>query len=183
MLYIKNIHGGENMKKNIILIALLLIISIGLSSCTKADKNTSENNKTINRNITLFFRDNNLGLVKEKRSIEINSNEQLEKRVIEELIKGPKTKELYSTIPKETKLNGIEIIGSKAIVDLSEEFITKHSGGSEAEYLTVYSVVDTLTELLNINKVEFLIDGEKRKLFNHMELYGTFQRDESVMKK
>ena len=66
-------------------------------------------------------------------------------------------------------------------VNLSKEFITKHPGGTSAEIMTVYSIVNSLTELINVNKVQFLIDGEIKELFNHIVINEPLERDVSYI--
>jgi len=72
------------------------------------------------------------------------------------LIKGPKVAGLKPTIPEGTKLrSAIKIEGDVAIVDF-----TKSSGiiireEKAEERMTIYSVVNSLTELKEINKVNF----------------------------
>lgn len=50
-----------------------------------------------------------------------------------------------------------------AVVNLSKEFIEGNNQNSDAIKLSIYSVVNTLTELNEVNSVKFLIDGEENK--------------------
>lgn len=116
----------------------------------------------------------------EEREIEVNPNEPLEKYIIEELIKGPKEEGNYATIPSETKLRSIKTETTDGIcyVDLSSDFVTKHTGGSTGEWFTIYSIVNSLTELENIKKVQFLIEGEKQQDFKgHIDFSTLFEAD------
>jgi len=77
--------------------------------------------------------------------------------IVNELIKGPKVAGLKPTIPEGTKLrSAIKIEGDVAIVDFTKEFRDNHPGGKAEERMTIYSVVNSLTELKEINKVKFL---------------------------
>ncbi|NLU26440.1 MAG: GerMN domain-containing protein [Hungateiclostridium thermocellum] len=81
--------------------------------------------------------------------------------IVNELIKGPKVAGLKPTIPEGTKLrSAIKIEGDVAIVDFTKEFRDNHPGGKAEERMTIYSVVNSLTELKEINKVKFLIEGK-----------------------
>ena len=80
---------------------------------------------------------------------------------MEQLIAGPESKDLFPTVPPETKIRDVKVVDGICYVDLSMEFVTKHGGGSSGEAFTIYSIVNSLTELSNINKVQFLIEGEK----------------------
>ena len=46
-----------------------------------------------------------------------------------------------------------------------EEFIDNHVGGAEMENATIYSIVNTMTNLTEINGVKILIEGEENKAF------------------
>ncbi len=94
--------------------------------------------------------------------------------VINELIKGPSDEKTFRrTVPEEAKLNSpVSISGKVATVDMSKEFKTKHPGGKDAEKMTIYSIVNSLTELEGIEKVKFTIDGKAQK-----EFMGNFKFD------
>ncbi len=88
--------------------------------------------------------------------------------IINELIKGPVSgSALKTSIPAGTKLASNVKISKDGIatVDFSKEFIDKHPGGKKQEQLTLYSVVNTLTELKDIKSVEFKINGKVQKEF------------------
>ena len=51
-------------------------------------------------------------------------------------------------------------------IDFSKEFIENHPGGMEEEKNTVYSIVNTVTELTEVNGVKILIDNEENKAFS-----------------
>lgn len=94
--------------------------------------------------------------------------------VINELIKGPSDDVSFKrTVPAEAKLlTPVSISGKVATVDMSKEFKTKHPGGKDAEKMTIYSIVNSLTELEGIEKVKFTIDGKAQK-----EYMGNFRFD------
>ena len=48
--------------------------------------------------------------------------------------------------------------------------------------LTIYSVVNSLTELPHIDKVQFLIEGQKVEVFKHMIFNEPFVRDDEIIK-
>lgn len=134
--------------------------------------------------IKLYFSDKNAEkLVLEERMIEANPNVTLEKNIIEQLILGPENSDLLPTVPSETIIKEIETKDGICYVDLSNEFRTKHGGGSTGETFTIYSIVNSLTELPNIKKVQFLIEGEKQQEFKgHYDFSSPFERDESLIK-
>lgn len=133
--------------------------------------------------ITLYFADKDgAQLVKEERKITINEKEKVEMQAIKELIKGPENKDLSRTVAAETKVLSIEIKEGVCFVNFSQEFISRHPGGTMGEQLTIYSVVNTLTALDGIEKVQFLVEGQKNESFIHMLINEPFVRDESLIK-
>ncbi|MEN6316286.1 MAG: GerMN domain-containing protein [Clostridiaceae bacterium] len=100
------------------------------------------------------------------------STSNLASAIVHELIKGPSDEKNFNrTIPTEAKLRTPVSISNKvATVDMSKEFKTKHPGGKDAEKMTIYSIVNSLTELEDIQKVKFTIDGKAQK-----EFMGNFQ--------
>lgn len=94
--------------------------------------------------------------------------------ILKELIKGPsKESQLKASIPEGTKVHSdVTIKDGVATVDLSKEFISKHPGGKKNEQLTLYSIVNTLTEIKEIKTVQFKIEGKVQKEFK-----GNYQID------
>lgn len=144
---------------------------------------TPTENARKSENITLYFSDDAaMYLVPEARNAQIIDN-SVEKTIITELIKGPENKSLISAIPEGTRLISIETKDGICFVNFSQDFVTKHSGGSSGEYITVYSVVNSLTELEHIDKVQFLVEGNKLEIFKHMEFDKPFVRDANAIAK
>ena len=65
-------------------------------------------------------------------------------------------------------------------LDLSKEFIDNHTGGQEQENKTVYSIVNTLTELNEVVSVKILINGREDQAFkdNKINFKNAFIRVE-----
>lgn len=123
--------------------------------------------------ITLYFSNaDGTGLVQEERKVEVNRNQPLEKYVMEELIKGPQVKGNLATVPSETKVRSIMTQDGICYVDLSSEFVSRHSGGKAKELLTIYSIVNSLTALDDVSKVQFLIEGEKQEEYKGNVEFG-----------
>lgn len=132
--------------------------------------------------VTLYFADQSGDyLVAEKREIALVPG--LAKATIQELIEGPKTKGLNRTIPEGSKLLGINVENGLCTVNFNKQFKTNHWGGSTGEILTVYSLVDTLTQFDKINKVEILVNGQKLDtLAGHMDLTAPVTRNSQIIK-
>jgi germination protein M len=91
---------------------------------------------------------------------------------------------LVSAIPAGTALRAFYVTErGEAFVDLSAEASTMHPGGSAAELLTVYTIVNAVTaNLPAIMRVQILLDGkEVDTLAGHMDLRRPLQRNESIV--
>ncbi len=121
-------------------------------------------------------------LVPERRTVKLTKGDTVEKAVLDALIKGPEESNHSKTVPPETKLLSVETKDNVCFVNLSKEFVNKHSGGVAAEQLTVYSIVNSLTELGTVDKVQFLIEGEKKEEFIHMVFNEPIVRNKSIIR-
>ncbi len=132
--------------------------------------------------ITLYFSDGNAQyLIPESRKIKLK--DYLAKQAIIELIKGPKNDNLYPTIPQTTRVNALYVSDRIAYIDFSSEIIEDHPGGSTGELLTIYSIVMTLTSFPDIDKVQFLVDGNSGEtLVGHVDTSVPLERDEQWLK-
>ena len=117
--------------------------------------------------VTLYFKDKETGeLSKEARTIDVKLlAENPYEELIKMLIEGPQNGNLEKVIPEGTKINAVRIEGNIACVDFSSEFIDNHQGGLENESKTIYSIVNTLTELNEVSFVRILIDGQENLEF------------------
>lgn len=132
--------------------------------------------------VKLYFSDSQaMYLVLEKRKIP--QAPSLARQAVIELIKGPENSDLYPTIPEGTQVNELYIAGDIAYIDLSEEIFKNHPGGSSGELMTVYSIVNTLTEISQIKGVQILVEGnEKKSLMGHIDISMPLLRDEDWIK-
>ncbi|KNY27110.1 GerMN domain-containing protein [Pseudobacteroides cellulosolvens] len=104
--------------------------------------------------------------------------------VVKELINGPTKKGLKATIPEDTKLikSSVPIKSGVATVNLSKDFVDKHPGGKEAERLTIYSIVNSLTEIKDIQEVKFLINGKVCETYKgFFKFDAAFPRNVSII--
>ena len=115
------------------------------------------------KGVLLYFSDREgQYLIGEKR--EIRQRDDLEEEaeeIVNELIKGPKGK-LIPTLPPQTKLLDVEVDEDHvAKVNFNKALSKDHPGGSSAEMMTLYSVVNSLTlNFPQIKRVQILIEGK-----------------------
>ena len=165
------------------MITLLLLVSMAvLSSCTKT--------------VTLYFaslEDNQVYLVKEIRELK-EPDENIYKAIIEELIKGPTSQDLYPTIPPDSVVNSVKLTNGLAIVDFNLRIITNYEDiphSSTTETLAIYSIVNTLTEFEEIEMVKITIEGKDsgevdgvyiEDFWGHIGIYENFYRNTEIIK-
>ena len=132
--------------------------------------------------VNLYFSDSQaMYLVPEKRKI--SQTPSLARQAVVELIKGPESSDLYPTIPEGTQVNEVYIVDDIVYIDLSEEIFKNHPGGSSGELMTVYSIVNTLTEIPMIKGVQILVEGnEMKSLVGHIDISMPLLRDEDWIK-
>ena len=128
-------------------------------------------------------------LVKEIRYVDIKEAkkgaENLASAMVKELLKGPKAKGLTALIAEGTSLRSPVTINERvANVDFTKEFIDNHPGGKELAELTIYSIVNTLTEIKEIERVKITINGKETKTFkDNVSLSNDFPRNDAVVNK
>ena len=98
------------------------------------------------------------------------ANKNFEASVAELLLDPPKDTNLISPFPKGTTINDARTENGVCILDVSSEFIISTPHDAEKEHAVITAIVDTLTELPNINSVKFLIDGKPGYGFTHYNL-------------
>lgn len=122
----------------------------------------SQNRQTI---VNTYFLDKETKKLKtESRLVDIkemylNPYEKL----MQLLIDGPNNNELEALIPTGTKLNSAIIEENCVVIDFSKEILNN----SENMELMINSIVNTLSELTEVNKVRFIVDGKTNEKFNN----------------
>ena len=135
-----------------------------------------------NTTVKLYFPDKNgEKLVLEERTVDAQNALSLEKTVVSELIKGPRSKKLSPSISGETKLLGIETKDKVCYVNFSSEFKTKTNSGSAATTMTLYSVVNSLCALDSVDSVQILINGENGVEFGNFVLDIPYEENANLV--
>ncbi len=158
------------MKRFIVLFSAVCLLFV--SSCTPKKPVTKEINtqtpqkqvvKEATKDITLYYADKDAAdLYSEIRTVPADKADDAY-FVLEELLKGTSLENLTNSIPKGTKVNSCTVENGLCTLDLSADFISKQ--GTANEQMAIYSVVNTLCCLDGIDEVQFLIDGQKVKIF------------------
>lgn len=134
------------------------------------------------REVVLYFASSD-GEALEAEVRSIPRQEGIARATVNQLIAGPKADGLLPTIPAATILEDINIKDGVCIVDFSEELSANHPGGLKNEQLTVYSIVNTLSQFDSVNQVRILVDGKAvESLAGHVDVSEAMAPYESLIK-
>ena len=127
--------------------------------------------------LTLYFTDEEGSeLVPVYRTVVYNSNISIERLAMEQLIQGPQTEGVYPTINPETGVLNITVRDGSCYVDLDERFLVEPYNVQPKTAL--YSVINTLTGMQGVNKVQFYVNGDNsRRFMEQIPLNEVFERD------
>lgn len=93
--------------------------------------------------------------------------------IVQALLDGPLPGEdVLPTLPTGTQLLGARVQDGIATLNFSAHLRTQFSGGSAAETMLVYSVVNSLTTLSTVRAVRFEVDGAPLDTLGHLDLTG-----------
>lgn len=187
--------------KSILVLALTLLCAMVLAGCdeqkqgeagSKTVVSSSSSSSTSSSfqsgskaqlvNIKVYYPDENAtGLVAVEKSIKDTDNKY--QAAVEALMAGTEKKGLANVFPKKAKLLQVTVSGKVAKVDFSRELQKNFVGGSTGEEMLVGSVVNTLTEFPEIQKVQILVDGQEvETLSGHMDLSQPLPRMTELLK-
>lgn len=118
--------------------------------------------------VSLYYLDSEAQTLKtEDRLIDVKSLVNTPYETLFNLLKEkPHAENLISAIPEGTMFHKAEVKNGILYLDLSKEFIENHPGGKNEELQSVYSIVNTFTELVEVNGVKILINGEENLKFS-----------------
>jgi len=180
--------------KRYIFILMVLIVGIGgYFYFTERHAEKSVTQQTLKDSIILYFSSNNEEyLVPEVRQIILRGHiEGQILEVIKELIKGSTVlqtnngKGLINVIPDGVRVNGARLEEDGTLfVDFSKELKERHPGGSWAEMLTIYSIVDTIIKNFpDIKRVKILVEGEEiETLAGHIDTRLPLTENKDIVK-
>lgn len=117
--------------------------------------------------VSLYFYNNETGeLVTEARLIDaVELLENPYYTLVQLLIDGPKNSNLTTLMPEGVEVNSAVIINNCVTLDMSSEFLN-YTEDEDLKNKMIYSIVNTLTELTEVESVKFLINGEENSEFN-----------------
>lgn len=133
------------------------------------------------RQVHLYFADGSgKHLSAERRFVELPTDAaSAAGELVNALIRGPLAGGTR-TLPREAGLRALFVTSDGvAYVDFKDDALDFYPGGTEAELLTIFSIVDTLVlNLEAVSQVKFLIGGQEAvTLAGHVDISRPFKAD------
>lgn len=114
--------------------------------------------------LTLFFADKSgEKLVSEKVDVRFFGNVSMEKRIVEQLIKGPQTNDLKPVLSPDTKILSVSVKDGICYVNFDEKFLT-HSYEAKPE-IVIHGIVDSIISNCSVSRVQIAVEGESAVKF------------------
>jgi len=195
--------SGHTFKTLLLTIVAMLLVGIPLTGCnltkttalkspgdttTKSpetaptpSQGTPSDTTQHSMKLTLYFPNADAsGLIATDRTVVVKDQEVI-KTMFKELATPPPG--LEKPLPLGTTLLSATVSADGvATIDLSTDFQKNFGGGSDGEQMTMYSIVNTLTTLPNIQSVQFLLDGKKHDgILGNLDTSRPLKRNESLI--
>ena len=164
--------------------------TVGVMSAETFIDNTGEDMKKYEEvTLALYFANvDGDKLIKVNRTMRYNTNIALEKFVVEQLVHGPmeqkgkdNTNLVFPTLSSETKIISVSIKDGICYVNLSNTFLSL--ANNVTADAAIYSLVNSLTELPGILKVQLAVDGETEVKLGDKTLSTLFERNLGIIQK
>ena len=155
-----------------------------MTADTFAEFTGTEPDAYCSNTFTLYFTDKSgQKLVKEQRTVRYKRSIPKERIVLEQLMKGPLEKGHYPTIPENTEVLNVTIADRICYVAFDGVFSSYALDVSEK--IPVYSVVNSLLDALDADKVQITVGGKDRldTFGKKMELYHFYERNDKLVVK
>lgn len=117
-------------------------------------------------------------LIGQSISLDLTNREELPGLLLELMTMPPEGTELRSLIPADTQIRSVTVEDGLCTLDLGLEFVSRRFYTPSAQLLTLTGIVNTLTNLPEIERVEFCANGQLLVRYGSLYLTGPMSRDE-----
>lgn len=150
---------------------------VGLLSASDFVDDISDVNAYENTELTLYFTDEaGEKLYAEKREVMYNINTSVEKLVLEELISGPESRGLKPTLDSSIKVLNVSVNENVCYLNFDAAFL--NNALEVRDYIPIYSIVNSLSELTGISRVQIAVNGSQDMAFrDSISLNTAFERN------
>lgn len=146
------------------------------------DNVANELNAYERTNLRLYFADESgqkLTVVN-RNDIIYHSNMAVERLIVESLVAGPlDEEEAAATINPASRVLGVTSIEGTCYVNFDDQF-SQQLPGIDPEVI-IFSIINSLIELPNINRVRISINGESPTIFETLNLMSIFERNLDIV--
>lgn len=164
--------------------------AVGLMSEESFISDLEQRGEQLTKKVTLYFsnQDGN-ALVANATTVKYNTVKPLASMLVEQLIRGeetishlPKKDKLLPVLSSDVVVNNVTVRENVCYIDFSKE-INNHLTGIDCQ-VVIYSIVNTLCELPNVNYVQFTVDGEPQEQYGEMDgFHQIFERNLDLVEK
>lgn len=150
---------------------------VGAFSGTDFVESVSDINSFEKVELKLYFANETRdGLAGETREVFHNINTSIERLVVEQLIAGSQNGN-HSVLPRDTRIMNVSLTDTICYVNLDSGFLTGEVDA--ADYIPIYALVNSLTELQTVNRVQITVNGSANVIYrNSISLATPLERDE-----
>jgi len=146
-----------------ILFILILIAGIYVWAIYKNSTAPKSESVTI-----YYYEPISMELIPKKVSVKLPENLTLKVQKIVNILKTPEASSgLFPVLNKDTTVNSVSFENGICTIDLNKDATNIEPLSVRMEAISVYGLVNTLTEINGITAVQITINGEKQKYFNH----------------
>lgn len=173
--------------KTLLTIAIGILLFIGFTNLQSTSFPILENGispipKVMKLPMKIYFIDPMIGLlIPENRTVSIQNNQLIES-VITAIQAGPKNKKLISPLDELVRVESVTFEGKICYINLNRIFINNPVWNQQNKTLILSAVVNTLTELEQVQSVQFLIEGKPLgEVTEEVQLSAPLKRNETLI--
>ena len=134
------------------------------------------------RELAVYFTDaHRRYLAPESLTLDVSDPSEACQALLQALLDGPKDGGLVRPLPEGTRLLQASVQGGVCSVNFSAEFSRNVFRDEVAQRTALLAVIDTLTQLDQVDSVEFYEEGNLLVLYGYMDLSTPWTRDESII--
>lgn len=150
---------------------------VGVLSAADFVDGISDINAYERAELTLYFTDGEGQLLyPESRSVVHSVNTSVERVIVEELLAGPEGGRLAPTLESGVKLLNVSVNENVCYLNFDGRFLKNSL--EVADYIPIYSLVNSLTTLPSVNRVQITVDGSQDVPFrDKIPLSTVFERN------
>lgn len=132
--------------------------------------------------LTLYYTDSQRRyLIGHSVSVNLANQDNVISYLVEQLLNAPGGLGLVSPLPDGTNLLSCRVSDGLCTLDLSQEFEQHAFPQSYAQRTTLLSLVNTLTQLDDVDRVEFYLEGNLMARYQELTISKALVYDESII--